>query len=62
MSGASAAIPTPIASFVISSGSVRRAAHQRQNRTEPAIAAVLMIDPNDNIQVIGIVRPKNSSW
>src|ERR1700687_5148319 len=60
-SGAVDPIITPMGTLVISSGSRHLFAHQRQKATESAIVAALMIEPNDRIQVIGMVLPKNTS-
>src|SRR6185503_1252792 len=60
--GASAAMKTPMAILVISSGSRQCRPYQRQNISEPAIKAVETKASTASIQVMGMVWPKNTSW
>src|SRR5215475_2296262 len=60
--GANAAIKTPMAILVISSGSRQCLPYQRQKITEPAMSTVETKASTDSIQVTGMVWPKKTSW
>src|SRR3954447_9930985 len=60
LKGAKAEMIAPMVSLVISSGSRRRVAHQRQNRIERKIIEVEMKASAEISQVTGIVQPSNA--